>query len=129
REFDLAAEPRLLAARVRAELHALVAALAKGDYEAAAAAVRPDADDPWDAERFARVLEPYFEEYDRILFTPAARQAHNTHLKSTAPRKWDVFQVLLDPEGDGLWAIAGEIDLSDARDPEGSLIRVRGIGA
>ncbi len=129
REFDLAAEPRLLAARVRAELHALVAALAKGDYEAAAAGVRPDADDPWDAERFARVLEPYFEDYDRILFTPAARQAHNTHLKSTAPRKWDVFQVLLDPEGDGLWAIAGEIDLSDARDPEGSLIRVRGISA
>ncbi len=129
RVFDLAAEPRLLAARVRSELHALVAALAKGDYEAAAAGVRSDVDDPWDAERFERALEPYFEDYDRILFTPAARQAHNTHLKSTAPRKWDVFQVLLDPEGDGLWAIAGEIDLSDARDPEGSLIRLRGIGA
>jgi superfamily II DNA/RNA helicase len=129
RAFDLAAEPRLLAARVRAELHMLVAALAKGDYEAAVACVRADVDDPWDAARLERALEPYFEDYDRLLFTPAARQAHNTHLKSSGPRKWDVFQVLLDPEGDGLWAIAGEIDLSDARDPEGSLIELRGIGA
>jgi hypothetical protein len=99
-----------------------------GDFEGAASAVRQDADDPWDAERFERALQPFFDDYERIDFTPAARQAHNTHLTPSAPRKWDVSQVLLDPEGDGLWHVAGEIDLGQARDPEDPLVRVRGIG-
>jgi superfamily II RNA helicase len=127
RAFDLAAEPRLLAARVRAELHALVRALSIGDYEAAGAVVRPDEAEPWNAERFARALEPYFDEYDHIVFTPEARAAHNTRIAQTEPRKWDVFQTLVDPERDGLWAISGEVDLSDSRDPDGPLVRLRGI--
>jgi hypothetical protein len=126
--FDLAQEPRLLAARVRSEIHAVVRALAAGDYAAAAAAVRQDPDDPWDADRFAGALAPFLEEYERIVFTPEARRPSHTLLKPLAPRQWDLFQVLVDPEGDGLWAIEGEIDLGDQRDPDGALIRVRRIG-
>jgi len=44
--YDLARHPRALAARVRGELHLLVRALAERDWEAAAASVRPDPDDP-----------------------------------------------------------------------------------
>jgi hypothetical protein len=126
--FDLAQEPRLLAARARSEMHALARALAEGDYESAAAAVLQDPDDPWDAQRFESALAPFFEEYDRIVFTPDARQARYTRLAPTAPRKWDLFQVLVDPEGDGLWAIQGEIDLAGQRDPDGPLVRLRRIG-
>jgi hypothetical protein len=126
--FDLAQEPRLLAARARSEMHALVRALADGDYESAAGAVLQDPDDPWDAQRFESALAPFFEEYDRIVFTPDARQARYTHFDATAPRKWDLFQVLVDPAGDGLWAIQGEIDLTGQRDPEGLLVRLRRIG-
>jgi hypothetical protein len=126
--FDLAREPRLLAARARSEMHALVRAFAEGDYESAAAAVLQDPDDPWEAQRFESALAPFFEEYDHIVFTPDARQARYTHLEPTAPRKWNLFQVLVDPAGDGLWAIHGEIDLTGQRDPEGPLVRLRRIG-
>jgi len=125
--FDLAAEPRLLAARVRAEAHLLIRALSAGDYQAAAEAVLQDPDDPWDADRFATSLAPFLEEYGRLEFTPYARQAHFTRLQPAAPRHWNLFQVLVDPLGDELWAIAGEIDLSQQRDPEGPLIRIRRI--
>jgi superfamily II RNA helicase len=126
--FDLAQEPRLLAARARSEMHVLVRALAEGDYESAAAAVLQDPDDRWDAGRFESALAPFLEEYDRVVFTPDARQARYTLLQPTTPRKWDLSQVLVDPVGDGLWAIQGEIDLTSQRDPEGPLVCLRRIG-
>jgi hypothetical protein len=126
--FDLAAQPALLAARARSELHTLVRALSTGDFEAAAACVHQDADDPWDAGRFEQALEPYFEEYEKILFTPDARNSRRTLIKPTRPRRWDVSQVLVDSEGDCLWAIEGAIDLSQQRDPEDPIVQIRRIG-
>jgi superfamily II RNA helicase len=126
--FDLAAKPTLLAARARAELHALVHALSRGDFEAAEACVHQDAEDPWDALRFKQVLAPYFEEYAEILFTPDARNSRRTLIQSTGPRRWNVSQVLVDPHGDDLWAIQGTIDLSKQRDPEDPIVRIRRIG-
>jgi hypothetical protein len=126
--FDLASRERLLAARVRSELHGLVRALAARDYTEAAGCVRSDPDDPWDEGCFERALAPFFEEYDRIVFTPDARQSRRTLLKKTGPRTWDVSQVLVDPLGDELWAIQGEVDLRSERDPEGPLVRLRRIG-
>jgi len=126
--LDLAQEGKLLAARVRAELHAVVRSLSNGDYEAAAEAVRQDSSDPWSADRFADALEPYLSEYERILFGPDARQAHRTRLEEWEPRHWRVFQTLLDPAGDDLWAIEGEVDLTHDRDPQGPLVRVLRIG-
>jgi hypothetical protein len=128
REFDLASEPLLLAARVRSELHEMVRELSLGRFDRAASCCLQDPDDRWDAERFERELAPYFDEYERLLFTPVARQSHKTTLQSTGPRTWQVFQSLVDPEGDGLWAIEGVIDLSQQRNPEGRLVRVRRIG-
>jgi hypothetical protein len=128
RRFDLAEQPALLAARARSELHALVRALSCGDFEDAAACVLQDADDPWDGPRFEQVLAPYFEEYEKILFTPDARNSRRTLIKSTGPRRWDVSQVLVDPKGDHLWAIEGAIDLSQVRDPEDPIVRIRRIG-
>jgi superfamily II DNA/RNA helicase len=126
--FDLALHPEILAARVRAELHGLVRALAAGEFEEAAACVRHDPADPWDAARFAEALAPFHEEYERIVFTPDARQAHRTLIRSTGPRAWNVAQVLVDPLGDDLWAVHGDVDLAGQRDPEGPLVRLRRIG-
>ena len=127
--FDLALHERLLGARVRAELHALVRALAEGDFEEAARGVRQDPEDPWDAARFAAALAPFLEEYGRLVFTPEARQARHTLLKPRGPRRWDAFQVLVDPEGDDIWALEAEVDLQGQRDPEGPILRVRRIAS
>jgi hypothetical protein len=125
---DLARHERLLAARARAELHQLVGALARGDFEEAAAGLRQEEGDPWDAERLERALAPFLAEYGRIVFTPEARRADRTLLRRRGPRQFEVSQVLLDPAGDGLWALSGEIDLRAERDPEAPLVRLRRIG-
>jgi hypothetical protein len=127
-KLDLALTPRAFRARVRSELHALVGALADADYEEAARWVRQDPDDPWGAERFARELAPFLAEYGRVAFDPEARKAHYAVLTSTGPRSWDVAQALLDPRGDNLWALHGEIDLQGEKAPEGPLVRLRRIG-
>jgi hypothetical protein len=126
--FDLALQERLLVARVRSELHALVRTLAAGDYEGATTGVRQDPDDPWDAHRFERELAAFFEQYERIVFTPDARRNDRTRLLRTSPRTWDATQVLADPQGDDLWALHTEIDLTHEKNPVGPLIVLRRIG-
>jgi hypothetical protein len=126
--FDLALHERVLAARVRSEMHALVRALASGAFDEATGCVRQDPGDPWDAARFQRALAPFLEEYQYLVFTPEARQSHRTLLRRTTDRTWDVFQVLLDSRGDNMWAIEGAVDLEGERDPAGPLVRLRRIG-
>ncbi len=128
RAYDLAADPRELRARVRAELHRLARALAARDWEEAARSVHRDLDDPWTAERFARALEPFREEYGDIVFTPRARENQWTRLEPDGPRRWRASQVLVDRDDDNLWCIEGEIDLSGERDPVGPLLRLARIG-
>jgi len=125
---DLAAAPRMLAARVRSEAHVLVRALAIGDYEAAAAAVRQNAEDPWDAPRLEAALSPFLEQYAGLVFNPYARQANFTQLKPVSKRSFRWTQVLVDPDFDELWALEGEIDLSRERDPEGPILQLRRVG-
>jgi hypothetical protein len=126
-KLDLALTPKAFRARVRSEMRELVRALSEGDYEEAARWVRQDPDDPWDAERFAEALAPFLEEYERVLFDPGARQAHRTAIRQTAPRVWDVQQVLADPQGDDIWSLQGEVDLSGETSQDHPLVRVRAI--
>jgi hypothetical protein len=126
--FDLAREEKLLTARVRSELLSLVRALALRDYEEAARWVHPDPVDLWDAARFEAALAPFHAEYGGIVFTPDARRAHHTELRTAGPRRFDVAQVLVDVNGDNLWALHGEVDLRQDRDPELPLVRLIRIG-
>ncbi|NRA07927.1 MAG: DUF3516 domain-containing protein [Myxococcales bacterium] len=126
--FDLAQHPAALRARARSELLALVRALAQGDFEEALTLFRHDPAQPWSAGEIEESLAPYFERYGEILFTPEARQAHQSQLSAEGSRFWRVSQVLVDPEGDRLWALHGEIDLRDAHDPQGPLFTLRRIG-
>ena len=102
---ELLANPRVFAARVRAEAQLLVRALARKDWEEAADRVFADATDPWDAERFEAAMAPFFEEYGELVSGAEARLHHLTQLKSAGPRRWEVTHTLLDPKGDHTWAI------------------------
>jgi hypothetical protein len=104
-----------------------VRALSDGDYEEAARWLRQDPADPWDADRLRATLAPFLSEYGRVVFDPSARKAHHTVVKRTAPERFDVMQVLVDPKGENLWCLAGEIDLADGA-PEGPLVRLSRIG-
>jgi hypothetical protein len=126
--YDLVRHPRALLARVRAELHQLVRALATGDLETAVGCVRQHPDDVWDAARFESELAPFLAEHARVVFEPRARAADKTLLRQTAPRCFAVHQVLCDPQGEDLWQLEGEVDLRDERAPAGPLVRMRRIG-
>ncbi len=104
--------PRAFRARVRAELHGLLRALAAGDLEGALRWLRPDPDEPWTSARLAALLAPFLEKHGAIRFDAEARRAHQTVLKEAGPRRWTVHQTLLDPAGEGLWTLVGRIDLS-----------------
>jgi hypothetical protein len=54
---DLATDSRILAARLRTEMHLIVKALAGRDWEDAAELVAQDPDDPWDAKRFEESMD------------------------------------------------------------------------
>ncbi|HVT59144.1 MAG TPA: DUF3516 domain-containing protein [Thermoanaerobaculia bacterium] len=133
---ELLSDPPAFAARVRAELHLLVRTLARRDWEAAAQAVRqqPRAALPgggaeaWDAECFEQALAPFFAEHGELLFTSESRRHQWTHLRKTGDRTWEVRQTLLDPQGDNLWALFGEVDLRDPNALDGPLVKLVHIG-
>ena len=128
RERDVAADPRVFAARVRQEWHRLVQALAARDWEEAARCVREDPDDLWEPRRFQAELAPFFAECGEIVTTPDARRADRTTILKTGPRTWDVTQTLVDPQGDELWCLFGHVDLRQETAPEGPILRMRRIG-
>ena len=140
---ELLSNPRVFAARVRAEAQLLVRALARKDWEEAAARVHQDpeigasaaesgdageGDARWDAERFETSMAPFFDEYGELLAGAEARLHHLTNLRSTGHRQWEVTQTLLDPKGDHTWAIFAGIDLRDGGAPDGPILRIRRIG-
>ncbi len=128
---QLLADPKVFAARVRAELHLLVRTLAEKDWEEAAVSIRQDPaqdqETPWDADRFKAAMEPFFQEYGELVFTPEARRHQWTHIREVEDRVWEVSQTLLDPQEDNLWAVQGRIDLRDPDVMDGPLLRLERI--
>ena len=136
RPVDVSAEPRAFRARVRAELHAVVKALAGRDWESAAAGLQGDQL----AEAIPGAIAPFLETYGEVGFDPRARAAANTVITKVGPHQWDVRQALFPParaqvetwsiEGqeeeepdEGSWEIRGTIDLRDDTNPPGPLVR------
>jgi hypothetical protein len=124
---DLAEDRRALTARVRADLHHVVRALAARDYEAAAAKLVAG-DEPWTADRLSRAMAAYWAAHKVLLATPAARQPKHTRIDELEPRRFRAQQVLLDPEGDEDWALDCIVDLTEPK-PEGTpLLDLQRIG-
>ncbi|MGZ3442394.1 MAG: DUF3516 domain-containing protein, partial [Polyangia bacterium] len=126
-ERPLAADPRALGVRVRGELHRLLQALARKQWEEALAAIRPNADDVWTAERLAAELAPYFAEHARIDVTPRARRPSQTVIEPAAEAgTFTARQRILDPEEDEDWMIDAFVDARGAVG-DGPLIELRGV--
>ena len=130
-EEDLARDPKALAARVRAELHQLVLALAAGDYEEAARCVwqppAAGAEDAWTAERLEEALAPFRKRYGAPVADHTARRTHHTVLRPAGARRWEVMHSLVSRRGDAEWAVHGRVDLTRERDPLAPIVRVVAI--
>ncbi len=128
---ELRGDAKRLSTRLRAELHQLVAALARRDWDEAAACVRHPADEPSalvEPDDFSNALDPFFADYEDLVFDHRARLAEHTQITPDGDNRWSVVQVLLDPSDENLWCIEGKVDLSDDANVEGPLIAVTRIG-
>jgi len=131
RFYELFHDPKAFNARVRAELHTLVRALAEGDYEEAEGSVwrgREGSEEHWTALRFQQTLAPFLAERGQLIFNAAARNAHLTRITSVSGREWTFTQALVDPEGENDWYLSGTIDLRDPAGLESRLLRLRYLG-
>jgi len=128
---QLRSDPAALASRLRAELHQLVASLARRDWEEAATCVRYAADEPSslvEPDDFSTAMESFFADHELLVFDHRARLTEHTQLTSAGDNQWQVVQVLLDPSDENLWCIEGKVDLSDDANVDGPLIVVTRIG-
>jgi superfamily II RNA helicase len=128
---ELRSNPKALSSRLRAEMHQLVAALSRRDWEEAAACIRTEPEGASaisSADDFSLALEPFFEAYDALRFDHQARLAEHCQITDTGDHTWRVLQVVLDPADDNLWYIEGAVDLRDGASAEGPLIAVTRIG-
>jgi len=131
RLYELFHDPKAFAARVRAETHQLVRDLSEHNYEEAAFGLWHDPEKPedhWTAERLQEAMAPFYGEHPELVFNHEARRSDFTRIRPAGPRKWEVSQVLVDPEGENMWFVEAEIDLTDERRLEGPLLRLRRIG-
>jgi superfamily II RNA helicase len=132
----LLADPRAFAARVRTDLHRLLGALARRDYEEAVLALRPSSDAAsvgsatadWTPDRLQSAMSPFYEEHTRILTTPDARHPRNTIIRPAGDRFWTIEQRLIDPEGHDDWAIHATVDLTAGIPTDGPLIQLDRLG-
>ncbi|MFT3838360.1 MAG: DUF3516 domain-containing protein [Myxococcaceae bacterium] len=115
---DLAARPKELAARVRAELHRFVTLISRAKWDDAAELL--PAGDGWTSER----LEAEVKARGAIDSTPRARAAHLTQLTPEEPRVWTVRHNLLDPEGEDAGYLECMVDLRGTDDPDGALVHL-----
>ncbi|MCU1277178.1 MAG: box helicase [bacterium] len=123
----LAEDSRALGVRVRGELHRLLQALARKQWDEALAALRPGGDEVWTTERLAAEVAPYFAEHATIDVTPPARRPSQTVIEAAAdPGTFTARQRILDPAGDEDWMIDGFVD---ARGTIGDapIIELRGV--
>jgi len=131
-ELDISLDKKEFYARIRAELHQLVHALARRDFEEAVASFRsaePDAEgEAWTEDRLEQIMAAYFDEYPELIFDRRARHTDKTRIDEREPHLWGVRQTLVDPEEDGFWFIEGEVDLREDQSPEGPVVRVLRIG-
>ena len=138
---DLAALPRELAARVRAEVHRCISLLARKNYEEAAELLAVQGG--WTTERLEKELDPFWAAHGSLDATPRARQPKLTQLTLDEPRVWTVRHTLLGPvavatldlpegaeapEVEDEWMLEGTVDLRGKLDPDEPIFDLRRIG-
>lgn len=127
--LDPGAHARQFANRLRAEMHALVRAIAVGDLELVTSMVRVrDGEEPWTLERFKQALAPYFAEYQTILTTPESRKPHLTQITAVDEQTWRIQQVLVDPAGDNQWMVEATLVRDVVFNPGDPILYLERIG-
>ncbi|MBT1001897.1 DUF3516 domain-containing protein [Paenarthrobacter sp. DKR-5] len=107
---QLTANVRAFRVMVRNELFRRVELFADDDADGLGAL---DADAGWDADRWADVLDDYWDEHE-FLNTGADARGPALLIITEEPGTWKVRQLLDDPAGNHDWRIDAEVDLAES---------------
>ena len=116
-------------ARARAEMHQLMQAISRGDYEAAVAALSATNGSTPDAATLEAECAAIFVCQPSLRCDPEARLAHWTRIEARGDLEFEVIQTLIDAEGEGSAQIETEIILEEARMPSGPMLKWCGVRA
>jgi superfamily II RNA helicase len=111
-------------ARVRAEMHQLLHAVSRRDFEAALACL---ANDDWDAPRLEAEFAPVFEAQGEVRYDPEARRGHWTRIDARSELQFEIVHTLIDEDGEGGFQIEADIELEELRMPAGPMLRLRSV--
>ncbi|NLN62758.1 MAG: DUF3516 domain-containing protein [Myxococcales bacterium] len=114
--------PRALRARLRSDMHVLLAALAHKQWEEASALLVSDGENAWTAEMLEAAMALYFAAYDAVDVTPRARMAHNTLFREQDRGEWLVVQRIEDPEGETDASLECRVDVHRDADVAGPIL-------
>jgi superfamily II RNA helicase len=137
-------DPKAFNARVRAEVHRVLKAVAEKSVEGAQAAIW-DPSKAWDAAALEGAWGPFFAEHAKVDLTPRARRPQHTFVTRAEPGRYEVRQRLFafqppkatvvvegvevepeEPEDE--WVIEGAVDLRTERPADAPLFELRRIG-
>ncbi|MFO0760838.1 MAG: DUF3516 domain-containing protein [Byssovorax sp.] len=124
--FDITRDPKAFTVLVRNELYQVLRALA-GRRHDLVAELFAGGDAPLRPAEIEAMMAPYFAEHASVRLDPAARSPQNT-LIERGEHRWEVRQIISDPEDDNDWVIECSIDLARARDEGKPVLKLGRIG-
>lgn len=131
--IDISEDLRSFRARIRAERHALVRALAAGDFDEAEGGLRHDEESAFDAAALRAAILPFEEEYGPLCGGHRAIRSELTTIRPDGRHRWQVSHRLLPDDVEVEleevgWVIDAVVDLRDDTNPAGPLLRGVAIG-
>lgn len=111
-DIDVTSDERSFTVLVRNAMFQLLRSIARKDWNAAAEMI-PGAQ--WTGEKLSAAFAPFFAEHAAVRLDADARSPSCTRITRDTPGRWDVVQVVCDPEGHDDWAVFGAIDLESSR--------------
>jgi superfamily II RNA helicase len=116
-EPDITRNRREFTALIRTEIFRFLRGLASGDYAAACAALAAAPARLWSPDKIAADFDSYYDDHDRLLLDPEARNGKHTHAElSQNGEAWRVSQVLVDPDALNDWQAVFLVPLGPARE-------------
>ena len=127
---DITRDAKTFTAAIRTRIFTFLRAITIEDYEAALATLAtPDA---WTTDLLRQAYTNYLTTHARLRLDPEARNLRHTYITSSEDRtRWQVQQMLIDPEEANDWVAEFEIDLGLSRaagEPVMGLRRLASLG-
>ena len=134
---DMSTNPKAFRARIRADIHAFLHAIANDEYDEAISKLKsePVEDCPsWTSESLKTAVSPYLEQYGEVRADHEARLSQYTVIHADGMHRWRVVQTLIDAppaqehamaalqESDNASFLHFIVDLSEDKNPDGAIL-------